>query len=122
VLWRQRDRVGALEHWAIARDRFSRVGDPAGAASVLHNEASAMLSEEHTAPGIARTLLLEAVRLTAGRPPTRDTGLLHLHLGDAYLRCGEPAPARDEWQRAFNMLTSLGCADAEQAGQRLAGT
>jgi len=119
VLWEQQDHTGAREHWAAARERFARLGDQAGQSAALLNVAAALLSAGHGSPAEARDLLLESLTLTTARPATRSTGLVHLHLGDAYRRCGDPASARTHWEQALRVLASVGDPAVVDARQRL---
>jgi tetratricopeptide (TPR) repeat protein len=119
VLWEQHDRTGAREHWAIARERFARIGDEPGAAAVLLNTAAAALAAGEGSPEEARDALVDCLRLTTTRPPTRGTGLTHLYLGDAYSGCGEPDRARDHWRQAVDILTPMSAAEAAEARRRL---
>ncbi|HET8680977.1 MAG TPA: tetratricopeptide repeat protein [Micromonosporaceae bacterium] len=139
VLWEQQDRTGAREHWLIARQRFAEDGDDAGVASVLLNTAAAALAAavvpgegaapdggavpsedvEAGAPAAARDLLVEGLRLLDNRPPAKGVGLAHLHLGDAYLRCGDPDAAREHWRQAADILASVGATESTDALRRL---
>jgi tetratricopeptide (TPR) repeat protein len=104
VLWMQDDRLGATEHWQLARRQYVELGDQVGLAGVLVNIAAGTITTHPDRAAYARDLLVESQRLRAGQPETRATGLSHLYLGDAFALCHEPAEAQRHWQEAARIL------------------
>jgi tetratricopeptide (TPR) repeat protein len=122
LLWGQDDRLGAEEHWELARRLYVEEGDELGLACVLLNIGASLVLARPDRAAEAHDLLAESLRLRAGQPASRGAGLTHLYLGDAAARCKEPGQACRHWAEAARILTPLGGPEAAEAAQRLSGT
>ena len=119
VLWEQNDRLGAAEYWELCRERYVAAGDDVGLAGVLLNIAADLIHTHPEQGADAVDMLSESLRLRAGHPQTRGTGLVNLHLGDALALCHDTDQAEQHWREALGILAPLGGPEVMAAEERL---
>jgi tetratricopeptide (TPR) repeat protein len=113
---RMGDPVKALDAYEKARRLFRNAAHSDGEIHVLHN-VGIVLAIDYKAPERALSPFSEALPLAEKTGNRRQSMLGRLFRGEALLRLGRTAEARDEYTRALAISTELGAAEEQWSAE-----